>query len=94
MCHCKIMKQNISERPLSEFIYLHFHFIAIALKFIYIISKISYFWLYSQKYTIVSTDMHFSFQYMIIKTCLTHAHSVYAVLTGIWCIEMTRDRRS
>jgi hypothetical protein len=28
------------------------------------------------------------------RACLTHAHSLYAGLTGIWCLEMKHDHRS
>jgi hypothetical protein len=44
-------------------------------------------------FMIVAIDMHFISQYVITKAYLTHAHSVYAVLTGVWCLEM-KDERS
>jgi hypothetical protein len=47
-----------------------------------------------KKYTTVATDMHFSFLYVITKSCLTHAHSVYAILTSVWCLEMKHDHRN
>jgi hypothetical protein len=30
----------------------------------------------------------------MIKACLTHAHSLYAGLTGVWCLEAKHEHRS
>jgi hypothetical protein len=72
-----------------------FIYIAVKLKFTYMFFiTIPNFWLYSQKYGAVATDMHFSFHYVVTKACLIHALSVYAVLTGVWCSETKHDHRS
>jgi hypothetical protein len=47
-----------------------------------------------KKYPTVATDMHFSSQYVIIEARLTHVPSAYAVLTGVWCLEMKHDHRN
>jgi hypothetical protein len=73
-----------------SFIYLY---IAITLKLIYIfLDKVHTFGFILKKY---ANDMHFSSQYMITKACLTHAQSLYsyAVLTGVWCLEMKHDHK-
>jgi hypothetical protein len=40
-----------------------------------------------------ATLTHFSAQYMIIKACLTHAHSLYAVVASLNCLEMKHSHR-
>jgi hypothetical protein len=85
MCHYRIMKPKVSERPIirvhiSMYIYIY---MAVILKFIYIFSKILSFWFHSHA---------FHFEYMINKVCLTHSHSLYTVLPGVWCLEMKHHR--
>jgi hypothetical protein len=61
--------------------------------YVYFLVKFCTFGFILKKYATVSTDMHFSSKYVITKVCLTWAHSLYAFLTGIWCLEMKRDHR-
>jgi hypothetical protein len=66
--------------------------IDVTLKFIYIfLVKFHTFGFILKKYTAVITGMHFISQYVITKVCLTHAHTLYAVLTGIWHLEMKHN---
>jgi hypothetical protein len=83
----KIMEQKASERPVIRL----FISVAITLNFIYFFSKIQYFWLYSKK---SASDFHFHSDYMISYICLSHSHSIYAVLTDVWWLEMKHDNSS
>jgi hypothetical protein len=63
---------------LSDFTYLYFHFYSHYINvYIYFLVKFCTFGFILKK---PATDMHISFQYMITKACLTHAHSVYTIL--------------
>jgi hypothetical protein len=54
----------------------------------YFLVKFHIFVFILKKYATVTTNKHFGSQYVITKVCLTHAHSLYAVLTSVWCLEM------
>jgi hypothetical protein len=94
LCY-NIMKQKVTERPIIEFIYLYFHLYSHCIKvYIYFSVEFRTFGFILKKYATFATNVHFRSQYMITKECLTHAHSLYAVLTGIWCLEMKHGHRS
>jgi hypothetical protein len=74
------MKQKDSERPIIRAHVYAFIYTAFTCKFIYI-----YIYIYIlvksctlsfilKKCAIVTTDMHFSSEYVITKACLTHVH--------------------
>jgi hypothetical protein len=94
----KLWNNKSMKHQLSEFIYLYFHLYSCYIKiYIYIfffLVKFHTFGFILKKCATVATDMHFSSQYVIRKVCLTHAHSVYGILTGIWYLEMKHDHRS
>jgi hypothetical protein len=94
MCCYKIMRKKSLKDQLSEFIYLCFHLHSYYIKvYIYFLVKFHTFG-FILKYTTLMTGIQFSLQCMIIKACVTHAHSVYGVLTGVWCLEMKQNRRN
>jgi hypothetical protein len=79
---------------LSEFIYLYFHLHSNYIKVnIYLLVKFHTFGFILKKYATVATDMYVSSHHMITKVCLTHAYSLYAVLTGVWCLQMKHGHR-
>jgi hypothetical protein len=65
------------------YFHLHSHYINVSIFFI----KFRTFDFILKNYATLATDMHFSSQYMISEMCLAHIHSLYAVLTGRWCLE-------
>jgi hypothetical protein len=95
MCRYKIMKQSLWKTNYQSSYTCIFIYISVILKSIYFfLYKFHTFGFILKKYATVVTDMHFSSQYTITKLCLTHAHSLYAVLTGDWCLAIKHDHRS
>jgi hypothetical protein len=90
------MKQKVSERLIIRvLIYLSFHLCSHYIKvYIYFLVKFRTFGFILIKCVALATDMHFISQCIITKACLTRAHSVYAVLICIWCLEMKHNHRS
>jgi hypothetical protein len=78
-------------RDKLTFYFFYSHYIKVH-KYIFI-EKSILLALFLKSTTTVATVMHFSSQYMITKVCLTDAHSPYAVLIGVWCLEMKQDHR-
>jgi hypothetical protein len=86
-------KKSLKDQ-LSEFLYQYFHLYSHYINvYVYFLVKF-WFGFILKKYTTVATNIHFSSQYMIKKVCLTHAHSLCAVLTGVWCLEVKHNCRS
>jgi hypothetical protein len=95
MCYYKIMIKKYLKNQLSEFMYLYFHLYSLYIKvYIYFLVEFCTFGFTLKKYTIVTTDIHFSSIRVITKVCLTHVRSLYAVLTSVWCLEMKHDHIS
>jgi hypothetical protein len=96
MCCYKIMKQKLSEDQLSAFICLYFHLYSCYIKVLYIYSLVKFHTLgfILKKYATIASDICVSSYCVITKLCLTRAHSLYSVLTGICCLEMKHNHRS
>jgi hypothetical protein len=75
--------------------HLYFHFYSHYTK-VYICRFIKFrtFGFILKKSTTVAIDFHFHSDYMISYACLSHAHSIYTVLTVVWHLEMKHDHSS
>jgi hypothetical protein len=92
MCHSKTMEHKASEIQLSDFTYLYFHFYSHYIKvYIYFLLEFCTFGFILKK---SATDFHFCLDYMISCVCLSHSHSIYAVLTCLWYSEIKHAHRS
>jgi hypothetical protein len=79
----------------SNNIYPYFHLYSCYIEvYICFLVKFCTFGFILKTYATIATDMHFSSKYVTTKICLTHTHTLYAVLTGVRCLEMKHDHRT
>jgi hypothetical protein len=60
----------------------------------YIFVKFGTFGSILKKSATVATDFHFRSDYVITHICVSHADSIYVILTGAWCLEVKHDQNS